>query len=528
MQNLIKLTVIKDKKETSTDIIKGSNLLQSLYDLGFYEIPNNCGGRGTCKRCQVNTQEKGEVISCLTRISEDITVELTKEDISLQRDDTLIVKSNFFSSKEQVEFELTKIDSKSKLGIAIDIGTTTIVIQLFNLDRDSWLGEEKSRNQQNGYGSDVISRIDFSNKNGVVVLRNVLQNQLNQMIDNLMNKLNLDKKQIYKCSIAANTVMEHFLLGLSPKTIGVAPFKPLSFFGEIYEPKELNLTLDEQTKIYVFPAIAGYVGGDISAGILTTNMHNSKQLAFLLDIGTNGEMVLGSKEQLIACATAAGPAFEGAEIEKGMLGVPGAVDQVFYNPDDKNPITFTTISDLPPQGFCGSGLLDILAVGIRAGLIQDSGLISDKEEVEPNLKQYLTTVDDQNVIAIDKGRQIYITQKDIRKLQSAKGAIAAGLVTLLEATNTDPKDIEDFYLAGGFGSAINVESLAVVGMIPESFVAKTKVIGNSSLAGASQVLKTSSYLEELQLIKDKCEYIELSTDPTFTDNYIESMFFTEF
>ena len=527
-KNQIQLTVNKGNQTWTANFEKGSNLLQSLYSMGFYEIANNCGGRGICKRCRVITKQKGEVISCLTRLDENLTVELFEKDKTLLRDDTLIIKSNSLSSEDQAKIELAKINSQTDLGLAIDIGTTTIVVEIFNLENFAWLGEEKERNKQNGYGSDVISRIAFSNDNGVQILSEILQKQLNQMIDSLSQKLHINKKQIIRCSIAGNTVMEHFLMGLSPQTIGVAPFRPLSFFGEIYNPKQINFNLEESTEVYIFPAIAGYVGGDITAGILTTKMHQSNELSFLLDIGTNGEMVLGSKERLISCATAAGPAFEGAEIEKGMLGVPGAIDKVFLNLQNENPFSFTTIGDLPPQGFCGSGLLDMLAVAVKAELVQDSGLISDKDEVSENVRQYLTEINNEKAIIIDKDNNVYITQKDVRKLQSVKGAIAAGLVTLLETTKTELEEIETFYIAGGFGSAINVDSLAVIGMIPASFVANTKVIGNSSLSGATMFLESRDTLKELEKIKKECQYIELSTDPNFTDHYIDAMFFDEF
>ena len=533
------LTVIRNGEETSKKFPVGSNLLNCLYKMGFYEVANTCGGRGTCRRCIVKTENFGDVISCQTRIDENITVHLAEKVVSLERDDTLKIQSDFLHNVAEVEQNLARITSSTNLGIAIDIGTTTIVMALVNADTGDWLGEEKARNKQNGYGADVISRIDFSNKNGVEVLSEVMQSQLNSMIDNSLGDLKLEKQQISVCSIAGNTVMEHFLTSLSPKTIGVAPFNPLSHFGKIVSPQDIQLNLDPETKIYIFPAIAGYVGGDITAGIISSGMYKSDKLNCLLDIGTNGEMVLGSSSNMVSCATAAGPAFEGAEIEQGMLGIPGAVDMVSYHPKSSDrPIRFTTIEDKTPQGFCGSGLLDMLAVGVRSGLIQDSGLISDRDEVAENLKQYLAEVNEQKVILIDKENQIYLTQKDIRKLQTAKGAIAAGLKTLLESENINNREIDTFYLAGGFGSAINVKSLADIGMIPEIFVNKTKVLGNASLTGATMVLTSMTQkapnqdskqqLNYLENIRDICKYIELSTDENFTDNYIDSMFFTEF
>lgn len=532
------LTVIRNGEETSKKFPVGSNLLNCLYKMGFYEVANTCGGRGTCRRCIVNTDNFGDVISCQTRIDENITVHLAEKVVSLERDDTLKIQSDFLHNVAEVEQNLARITPDTNLGIAIDIGTTTIVMALVNADTGDWLGEEKARNKQNGYGADVISRIDFSNKNGVEVLSEVMRSQLNSMIDNLMSNFKLKKQQISVCSIAGNTVMEHFLASLSPKTIGVAPFNPLSYFGNIIRSEDIQLNLDPETKIYIFPAIAGYVGGDITAGIISSGMYKSDKLNCLLDIGTNGEMVLGSSSNMVSCATAAGPAFEGAEIEQGMLGIPGAVDMVSYHSKSDRPIRFTTIEDKTPQGFCGSGLLDMLAVGVRSGLIQDSGLISDRDEVAENLKQYLAEVNEQKIILIDKENQIYLTQKDIRKLQTAKGAIAAGLKTLLESENVNNREIDSFYLAGGFGSAINVKSLADIGMIPEAFVNKTKVLGNASLTGATMVLTSmiqkapkqdsKQQLNYLENIRDICKYIELSTDENFTDNYIDSMFFTEF
>ncbi len=539
------LTVESNGEIKSQRFPIGSNLLKSLYKMGFYEITNTCGGRGTCRRCVVNTENFGNVISCQTRLSEDTLVHLEKKAAFLEDDDAVKIQSNF-SQPATTERKHAQITADTDLGLAIDVGTTTIVISLVNAETGDWLDEEKARNKQNGYGADVISRIDFSNKNGVEILSQVLQTQLNSMIDHLIKRKSIEREKIVVCSIAGNTIMEHFLASLSPQTIGVAPFNPLSYFGTLYSPVDLNLNLKPTTKIYMFPAIAGYVGGDITAGILSSSMYQSNKLNCLLDIGTNGEMVLGSADNMISCATAAGPAFEGAEIEKGMLGIPGAIDMVSYHPESEHPISYTTIEDESPKGFCGSGLLDMLAVGVNSGLIQETGLISDADEVQDNLKQYLAEVNQQRVIMLNSEAQIYLTQKDIRKLQSAKGAIAAGLKTLLEAAGVEHEDIATFYLAGGFGSAIRVRSLSDIGMIPQDFVNKTKVLGNSSLSGATMLIpsvrsklnhSTNSVSQDqrsmddmtyLSNIRNVCKYIELSRDENFTNNYIESMFFTAF
>ena len=390
----------------------------------------------------------------------------------------------------------------NKLGVAIDIGTTTIALHLIDTATNTRLATVSGVNAQVPYGADVTSRIEYSAKNGHEKLTNLIREQISSMITDSCTQAGTKPENVEYIVIAANTVMQHIAAGYSPVTMGVVPFTTQSLFGEEL-PAWDNLPTAKNTKIYYTPAISAYVGGDVTAGLLAARFEDIKDPAILLDIGTNGEMVLKHKGTYYCCATAAGPAFEGAEISMGMAAESGAIDHVKLGKN--NEIEYTTIGGENPKGLCGSGLLDTLAVLLETGDVDETGrLLSSPFSLLPN---------------------ITITAEDIRKLQLAKAAIAAGIQVLLHFAGLSEKDIKLLALAGGFGSYMDLNSAAKIGLFPKTLLPVAKTYGNTSGEGAALALSSETARTTLKNIQEKSEYIELSSIAFFNEKFVDEMAF---
>ena len=389
------------------------------------------------------------------------------------------------------------------LAVAIDIGTTTVALYLINAETGEKLVSLGGANVQILYGADVTSRIKYCTENGHEKLTEVIREQVSSMIKEACSIAGEKPEHIKYITIAANTVMQHLVAGLSPVTMGVAPFKTLSLFGNEL-PLWENLPVSEKALIYYTPAISAYVGGDVTAGLLAAGFENITEPAIFLDIGTNGEMVLKHKGIYYCCATAAGPAFEGAEIEKGMAAEEGAIDHVWLS---NNEIKYSIINSKKPNGICGSGLLDTLAVLLDIGAIDETGRLN-------NDKFWLSKEDN-----------AYITAGDIRKLQLAKAAIAAGIQVLLHFAGIKEDDVKHLVLAGGFGSFMNLNSAARIGLFPKTLLSAAKALGNTAGEGAIMAVNSENVRKRLKNIQEQCEYIELSSIAFFNDKFVDEMAF---
>jgi len=400
---------------------------------------------------------------------------------------------------------------QKKLGVAIDIGTTTIALHLVDLNTGKRLSTVSGVNAQSPYGADVTSRIKYSDQNGHDQLTQLIRNQLSEMIIEACKQADKQAENIEYITIAANTVMQHLAAGYSPVTMGYAPFNTVSLFGEelpVWDDPKSALKEIKNAIIYYTPAISAYVGGDITAGLLAAGFEDIKDPAIFLDIGTNGEMVLKHDNIYYCCATAAGPAFEGAEITQGMAAENGAIDHVRLN--DNKKIEFTTIGGVNPKGLCGSGLLDTLAILLDMGVVDETGRLLDKD------KFYLSEEDN-----------VYITAGDIRKLQLAKAAIAAGIQVLLHFAGITEADIKTLALAGGFGSYMDLKSAARIGLFPKSLLPVAKALGNTAGEGAALAVDSEDVRARLKAIHSQCEYIELSSIAFFNDKFVDEMAFEE-
>jgi uncharacterized 2Fe-2S/4Fe-4S cluster protein (DUF4445 family) len=422
-------------------------------------------------------------------------------------------------------------------GIAVDIGTTTVAAYLVDIAAGKNIGVLSELNAQEVFGADVISRINYTmtENSGLALLHKKIIEQINEMIRGLTEQNGIDPKNVYILSLAGNTTMIHLALGLPPRNIAAAPFIPVLTESQIIPGRELGLAIAPGGMVQALPSISGYVGADIVAAILASGLDESEPLNLLIDIGTNGEIVLGNKSRLVTCSTAAGPAFEGAQIRNGVGGIPGAIDSVTRQGEG---FSYSTIAGAPPLGICGSGIVDLLAFLLETGIVDETGrLISRDEAASPEARAYpfrnnIIEQDGESAFLIVPeedsavGSALCMSQKDVREIQLAKAAIAAGIDTLIRRLEIRVEDIENLFLAGGFGSYIHKDSAVEIGLLPGELRDKIRVVGNAAGKGAAMYLLSAEAAARCERICAKAEYIELSSSPEFQDSYIEKMTFS--
>jgi uncharacterized 2Fe-2S/4Fe-4S cluster protein (DUF4445 family) len=426
------------------------------------------------------------------------------------------------------------------LGIAIDIGTTTLAASMFDMDTGRELAVATGINHQRSFGADVISRIEAANRGLAKELQLSIQKDLELLISKLLadesetedeSGAKTNHSHIKKVVIAGNTTMCHLLLGLSCEKLGKAPFEPVDI--------SLQRRRWNGTEIVILPGISAFVGADIVAGIYANDMTEHEEISMLLDIGTNGEMVIGNKHGILVTSTAAGPVFEGGNISCGVAGIPGAIShvQITLGADRECRINYKTINDMAPTGLCGSAVLDTVSELSRNEMLDETGLLQDPW-FETGVMIAGTSTEDRNEKVQQTEQKsgdepsrlnICLTQKDIREVQMAKGAIRAG-IELLQETYGEKDKAQCIYLAGGFGYFMDVESAFGIGMFPADFRGKIKSVGNASLEGAKRFLledaaENSGAENRIKKILALAKEINLAMHPDFNDRYVEYMNF---
>lgn len=427
--------------------------------------------------------------------------------------------------------------SDKNYGVAVDIGTTTVVGYLLDLNTGVQLAVSSMTNPQTNYGDDVISRIHYTTieEDGLDNLHRQIISCINTIIEDLVKQAGIERKFIYEVTTTGNTTMNHLFLKLNPQYLSLNPYVGVLRTGIDVRASELGLHINRYGKVYTMPNIAGFVGGDTVAVILSSEIHKSRELKFAIDIGTNGELVMGNRERLIACSTAAGPAFEGARITFGMRAAEGAIEQVVIT---ENEIVVNTIGNARPIGICGTGLIDCIAELLRIGVIDYRGKLLNRDELPPNLPDFVKDrlIEDEkfgiSFILVPEnqtrtGNPILLTQKDIRETQLAKGAIFAGYQMLKQILGVKDSDITEVLLAGAFGNYIRRHQAKRVGLLPDVPTEKIKFIGNAAGSGAKMVLLARELREEASEISRNTHYIELGARKDFQKVFAESMFFPE-
>jgi uncharacterized 2Fe-2S/4Fe-4S cluster protein (DUF4445 family) len=418
-------------------------------------------------------------------------------------------------------------------GLTFDLGTSTLVGKIIRLSDGKEIAAISRLNSQSKYGADIISRIQYvkEQRHGLEELSRLIINDLNQITKQLLEVGDLKADDIFITVAAGNTTMQHLLLSLNPTDIAHAPFAPVSTDGLILRAADIGITLHPEALLYVMPSRSGYIGGDLISMILASGCaEQDDKIALGLDLGTNGEIFLGNRKRLMTCSAAAGPALEGARISHGMIAKEGAIESVYA--EDGN-LRYQVIGNVEPRGLCGSGLVDLVAVLLERSIIDQGGLMQPPQGGSGDTLSA-------RVIKRDKGiydflvaateesfsqKPIYFSQKDVRELQLAKGAVAAGIQILMDQMGVGIRDIDLVYVAGAFGNYIHPQSALRIGLIPKVDPKIIHAIGNAASTGASMVLLAKGYWKLANELANSLEHVELSTRPDFNEYFIENLNF---
>jgi uncharacterized 2Fe-2S/4Fe-4S cluster protein (DUF4445 family) len=390
-------------------------------------------------------------------------------------------------------------------GLAVDIGTSTVVVELVSLITGTCAGRVSALNSQASYGADVVSRITFAfqNPDNLRRLRKSIVHLLNELVGELCRTTSVPREQIYEAVVAGNTAMNHFLCGVSADPLALAPFHGVFSTLPPFPAAEIGLELNPAARIYIVPNIKSFVGGDITAGLAAVALADKPGNALFIDIGTNGEIVLKKGPQFMATSTAAGPAFEGMSISCGMLAVEGAVHRAEW----RDGFRLHTIGGLPPQGICGTGLIDVLACGLAQGLIGRDGKIAGPEK------------------KLRLGDKLSLSQNDIREVQLAAAAVKSGVRLMLKEFQVPLKSLDAVYIAGAFGNSLDIRNAKSLGLLPAMPERKILFVGNSSLAGARKLLLSAPERASAEALVKTVTHVSLATRPDFQDEFIRSLEF---
>jgi uncharacterized 2Fe-2S/4Fe-4S cluster protein (DUF4445 family) len=416
-------------------------------------------------------------------------------------------------------------DTHPVCGLALDIGTTSVSGLLVDMESGKILSKASAGNGQIRYGADVIHRIVEQQEPGGIDLlqKSIIEETILPLIDLLCAGAAIPKGRIYRMTVASNTTMNHLLLGVDANAVRMEPFIPAFFHIDAIPAKDLGIELAPSAMINISPNIGSYVGGDITAGALAGMIWNRPELSLFIDLGTNGEIVLGNSEFLVACACSAGPAFEGGDISCGMRAIDGAIEGCVIDKETMEP-SFSVIGGGKPVGLCGSGIIDVTAELFRTGIINGKGkFVRDGTRVkfdEFGIGSFILASAEDSAT----GREIVINEVDIDNFIRAKGAIFSAILTLLGSLGFSPSDVRHVDVAGGIGSGINIKNAIGIGMFPDLPLDKYRYIGNSSLAGAYAMLVSKTAVEQLLKLSKAMTYMELSVQPGYMDAFVAACF----
>jgi len=415
--------------------------------------------------------------------------------------------------------------SSSNLGLCFDIGTTTISGQLVDLNNKNILGTKAIYNKQATFGSDVISRIIHAQESdGLEQLHLAVNQCINHIIEELTKEHQVDLNNLNCIVCAGNTTMIHLLLSIDPTYIRRDPYVPTANFLPVIRAAEAGIKINPRGLLFSVPGVSSYVGGDVTAGVLACGLYKEDELSLLIDIGTNGEIVLGSKEFLIAASASAGPAFEGSGVSSGMRASRGAIQKVKISPKNLE-ISCSIIGDVEPAGICGSGYIDIISQMLKVGLLDKSGKLNGKDCARlrngKDGREFVLFPAEDSASGLD----IVITEADIENLKRSKAAIYAATTTLIKHMGFELGDINKIFIAGGFGNYIDIDSAVNIGLLPDVDRSRFIFIGNSSLSGARSMLLSYQAFIKAEEIAKKITYCELSVEPGYMDEYMAALFY---
>lgn len=506
---MARLTILAGDQTLTVETETGTLLSDALLHSGHRpDMP--CGGKGRCGKCRVRAsgglsplssaerealtpaeQAAGVRLACCTRILGDAQVTVDGDGAVSQ-----------ICTQGEAR-ELPVLDPLfTVLGAAVDIGTTTLAAQLY--DRSGLLATAAAPNPQRAFGADVISRIGRSMDGDGPGLAACVRQAIADMLRDLCRQAGRETGGIDALVLTGNTAMLHLLCGLDASPLAAAPFEAKELFGKFIPAAELELPCAPEAQVYLPRCMSAFVGADITTALLASGICGGGETRMLADIGTNGEIALWHDGRLSCCSTAAGPAFEGANLSQGMQGAPGAIDHAWVR---DGALEIHTIGDVRPAGICGSGVADVLAGLLALGRLDETGLLDDGEE------------------AWTLAPGVVFTQGDVRQVQLAKSAVRSGIETLMARAGLTAEDLAELAIAGGFGSYLSLDSAAAIGLIPPTLKPRCRVLGNAALAGASMLLRSRPLLEESAALAKSAVTADLATDPIFMEQYVEQMMF---
>jgi uncharacterized 2Fe-2S/4Fe-4S cluster protein (DUF4445 family) len=472
----------------------------------------------------------------IQRVKEAIEdLELDVDFRVLQKLPTTLRSSNFKITAVIVDDLIVEIEkgdtTDKKYAIAYDLGTTTVVATLLDLNNGTPLAVKSMLNKQQPFGADVISRISATMLDELALekLRLAAQQTLNELTIEVCSEAGIDANYVYEVAVAGNATMIQLVLGVDPEPVGVAPFITTSQSWPILLASEYGIKINPGARAFTFPSMGAYVGGDIVSGVLATGMDRDKRVRLFIDVGTNCEIVLSSGDTILTTAAPAGPAFEAASIKCGMRAAEGAIEVIKIK-DGK--VELQVIGDVEPQGICGSGLVDGVAQLVECGLLDNSGRFVDDAEAinkDPRLAPSLITLESGERVFVLHGDsqdpKVYLSQRDVRELQFAKASIATGWKLLLEQLDIKVEDIQQVLLAGSFGSYLSPSSAIAIGLVPKIPVLRIISAGNVAGEGAKMVLLSQPERNGASALLKEVEYVELSDRKDFNDKFVEQLSF---
>jgi uncharacterized 2Fe-2S/4Fe-4S cluster protein (DUF4445 family) len=480
---------------------------------------------------QDNTADADRLISALKANLKTATIDIDLD--LLKRLPDLLRKWKYqvrcIAFRDRQRWLLTGVtdaaDASPIVGLAIDLGTTRVVLRLVDLVSGGTLAESAFDNPQDAVGPDILARIHSADQtDGLEKLNDLIVSGINRATSQLCQSIKINPQSIYALSVAGNTTMTHLFMGLSPRWIIREPYIPVVNKPPVVKAATLGIRVNPQARVLIFPNIGSYFGGDLIAGILYSEIYKREETAILVDVGTNAEVVLGNKNWLIACAGAAGPALEGGVTRMGMTAGPGVIDKIAIDPDT-HEFNVHTIEEKPPRGICGSGVIDLAAqlflsgmIDIRGKLVPDAGG-SRLKEIDGLLHLVVVPADKSEL-----GTDLTISQADLDSLIRSKAAMYTILETITTSVGMTLAELKRFYVAGTFGSFIDPRSAITIGMLPDLPFESYQPLGNSSLGGATLALTSAACLEEIDRIRDRITYLELNVNQEFMNHFSAAKF----
>ena len=508
----------------NTDLLPGIDDIDPLVKKIFLTVPSPSIGDGLSDYDRL----KRTILSSISGIDIELPIELLKILPDVLRVADGMITMVYFQRNSIINIVNIEPNDTTKMnyGIAVDVGTTTIAVQLVDISNGQIVASKTDYNAQIECGLDVISRINYAKKpERLLELQSKVLKTINDIIGELTTANKIDALSIYNVSIAGNKIMMHLLMGINPEYIRLAPYTPAVYQVPTYKAVDLGIAIHPNSYITIAPSVGSYVGGDITSGILCTSLAtDSEELCLFIDIGTNGELILGNNDFLLGCACSAGPAFEGGGIENGMRASQGAIERVEID-NSTGIASYSTIGNVPPIGICGSGMISLIAELFLSGWIDAAGKLNRNGNcsvIEVNGKNA------RYIIAPAKdtpdGKPIFVTEADIDNLIRAKAAIFSACRIMLQNVEMDFDMITKMYIAGGFGRYLDIEKSITLGLLPDLPAEKFHFIGNSSIIGAYMTLLSKKHRDLQTQLAQKITYIDLSIEHRYMDQYTAALF----